>query len=318
MYRKSFIAIIVITIISGFGAHELLAQGQQDNSGENLIVCLMGDPQLIMVPKTPEYVVIAMTDLKTLDHEFMAVLGDLAQNKAHFYKDYKQTVVDRSDKPVFSLAGNGDVGAGLAAYQEATGFPLYYSFYRKGIRFIFLSTVKFTGNHNHICHIGPEQLSWLKDELASDRNTTTILFSHPPIFETTWHSEERDHLDPPGSMYLSESDELRKLFDEYPNIKVFAHGHLHHTYGMIDEFGRSDYHMEGNVLHISVSATANNKGSSFLYIDKDGIKARVRDHSKQSWKDEFEYKYELPTTFNSSEGSDISLEETLISLKKQP
>ena len=47
-----------------------------------LIVCLMGDPQLIMVPETPVNVRMAMDDLAEVNHDFMAVLGDLAQNRA--------------------------------------------------------------------------------------------------------------------------------------------------------------------------------------------------------------------------------------------
>ena len=52
----------------------------QENESEELVVCLMGDPQLIMVPETPRNVALAMNDLAAVEHDFMAVLGDLAQN----------------------------------------------------------------------------------------------------------------------------------------------------------------------------------------------------------------------------------------------
>lgn len=290
---KVFFTALVTCVAAVFAP---LVQGQPAGAGNELVACLMGDPQLVMVPETPRYVEIAMDDLLNLDHEFIAVLGDLVQNRADFYMDYKEGVLDRSKRPVFSLAGNGDVGAGLSSYLEATGLPMYYSIYRKGIRFIFLSVIFFSGNHNHICHLGSEQLSWLREELDADTSATTIIFSHPPIFETTWHSEERDHLDPPGSMYLSESVELRRLFALHPNVKVYAHGHLHHTYGVTDEYGRGDYYREGNVLHISVGATANNKGSSFLFIHENNITVRVRDHANQTWKDSCQYHYSVRTT----------------------
>jgi len=261
----------------------------------------MGDPQLIMVPDTPKNVELAMKDLEQVDHDFMAVLGDLSQNRAHFYKDYKEAVLDRAVRPVLSLAGNGDVGAGLDAYQEATGLPLYYSIYRKGIRFIFLSTVHFTGEHNHICHLGYDQIRWLRKELRSDTLTTTVLFSHPPIFETTYKSEERDHLEAPGSMYLAESLELREMFRMYPNVRIFAHGHLHHAYDIKDDHGRGTYYQEGELLHISVAATTNNRGSSFLVFEKDRITAKVRDHENQAWKDEHEYVLNLSTTLTEAE-----------------
>ncbi len=280
----------------------LLAPGirAQNQDPDPLIVCLLADPQLIMVPETPRYVELAMNDISGLDFDFIAVLGDLAQNSAHFYKDYKEAVLDKTDKPLYSLAGNGDVGAGLEAYKEATGLPLYYSIYRRGIRFIFLSTVKFTGEFNHICHLEYEQTEWLREELKSDTLSTTIIFSHPPIFETTFHSEERDHLAAPGSMYMSESLELREMFRLHPNVQIFAHGHLHYTYGTKDDFGRGGYFAEEGLLHISVGGTANNKGSSFLFLGKDKITVRVRDHEHKKWVDAYEYQWSIPTTLTES------------------
>jgi hypothetical protein len=274
----------------------------QETGSEELVVCLMGDPQLIMVPETPRNVEMAMSDLALVDHDFMAVLGDLAQNRAHFYKDYLEAVLDRAVRPVLSLAGNGDVGAGLDAYRKATGLPLYFSIYRRGIRFIFLSTVYFTGEHHHICHLGYDQVRWLRKELKSDTLATTVIFSHPPIFETTYHSEARDHLKAPGSMYLAESLELREMFRMHPNVRIFAHGHLHHAYGSKDDCGRGTYYREGDLLHISVAATANNGGSSFLFLGRDKITVKVRDHEHQAWRNEQEYVLDLPTTLSGSAG----------------
>ncbi len=286
----------------------LSAQNQGQNQ-DQLMVCLLADPQLIMVPETPRYVEIAMNDISELDFDFIAVLGDLAQNSAHFYKDYKEAVLDKTDKPLYSLAGNGDVGAGLEAYKEATGLPLYYSINRRGIRFIFLSTVKFTGEFNHICHLEYEQTEWLRKELKSDTLSTTIIFSHPPIFETTYHSEERDHLAAPGSMYMSESLELREMFRLHPNVKIFAHGHLHYTYGTKDDFGRGGYFTEDGLLHISVGGTANNKGSSFLIFERDKVTVRVRDHEHHRWKDEYKYILDVPTTLSLEDGPDQNAKE---------
>ena len=106
----------------------------------------------------------------------------------------------KSVKPVFSLAGNGDLGAdrSLDAYRDATGLALYYTIYRKGIRFIFLSVISTSGNGKHICHLGPEQLTWLTNQLNADTDSTTAIFFHAPVFETTWHSEDREREKSPG------------------------------------------------------------------------------------------------------------------------
>ncbi len=262
-----------------------------------LVVALMGDPQWGMTPTTPQHVRTAMDDINTLDHAFLVVLGDCVQNRAVHYSDYLEQVVKRSKRPVYSLPGNGDLGAGLAAYSKATGHPLYYRITVQGIRFIFTGTTKTTGTHRHICWMGDQQLEWLKKELASDTETTTVVFSHPPVFETTWHSEKRDHLRSPGSMYLGESKEMRVLLNTYSNIVLFAHGHLHHRFGVIDEFGRGDYHQENQVLHVSVGATANGQGSCTLTIDRDGILVKARDHKNKIWRKELEYRLGVKTTF---------------------
>jgi hypothetical protein len=297
MNPKQILSALIISCILATG----LSAG--DFKSDTLMVCLMGDPQLIHIPETPRNVEFAMTDLAGLDHDFLAVLGDLSQNHAHFYDNYKEAVLDKSEKPVYSLAGNGDVGAGIDAYLEAIGLPLYYSFYRRGIRFVFLSTISYTGESNHICHLGMAQMKWLRKELRSDTLSTTILFSHPPVFETTYKSEERDHLKPPGSMYLSESLEMRELLRLHPNVKVFAHGHLHYRYGTKDDHGRGGYFAEGSLLHISVGGTCNNNGSSFLLFEKDKITVRVRDHEHQQWRDEFQYNLDIPTTLTKEEGN---------------
>ena len=263
---------------------------------DNLVVVLMGDPQLHMNPRSLEHAETAMKDLAELPHDFLAVLGDLVQNKAEYFEDYDRLILRAATKPVYSIAGNAELGAGLEAYQECAGLPLYYAIYRRGIRFIFTSVTGVTGPKKHICNLGLEQLAWLEKELASDTESTTVIMFHAPVFETTWRSEDRETLPFPGSMYMKESARMRQLFAEYPNVKVYAHGHLHHAYGVRDEFGRGEYCLENGVLHISVGATTNNRGSSVLYFAKDKIAAKVRDHGKTAWRDEFEYTLPVETT----------------------
>jgi Calcineurin-like phosphoesterase len=270
---------------------------------DSLVVVLMGDPQLHMNPRSLEHAETAMKDLAELPHDFLTVLGDLVQNKAEYFEDYDRLILRAATKPVYSIAGNAELGAGLDAYQECTGLPLYYAIYRRGIRFIFTSVAGVTGPKTHICNLGQKQLAWLEKELASDTESTTVIMFHAPVFETTWRSEDREALPFPGSMYMKESVRMRELFGKYRNIKIFAHGHLHHAYGVRDEFGRGEYCLEDGVLHISVGATANNRGSSVLYFAKDKIVAKVRDHGKSVWRGEFEYALPVETTLRRAAGA---------------
>ena len=97
-------------------------------------------------------------------------------------------------------------------------------------------------------------------------------------------------------MYLKESAEMRAVFAQYPNVKLYVHGHLHHAYGVRDEFGRGEYCLDAGVLHISVGATANNRGSSVLFIGRDKIIAKVRDHANRRWRHDFEFTLSAKTT----------------------
>ena len=261
-----------------------------------LVVALMGDLQLHMNPDSLDHAKAAMADLAELPHDFLVVLGDLVQNKPEYFADYERLILKPSIRPVYSIAGNAEVGAGLDAYQSCTGLPLYFAIYRRGIRIIFLSVTAVTGPKTHICNLGKVQLTWLQKELASDTRSTTIIAFHAPVFETTWHSEDREAFPFPGSMYLKESAQMRAMFAKYPNIKLYVHGHLHHAYGVRDEFDRGEYYLDGGVLHISVGATANNRGSSILYIGQDKIIARVRDHARSRWRDKCEFIFPTDTT----------------------
>ena len=264
-----------------------------------LVVALMADPQLHMNPHSLEHAKTAMDDLAEIPHDFLVVLGDLVQNKPEYFADYQRLVLEPSTRPVYSIAGNAELGAGLDAYQKCSGLPLYYTIYRRGIRFIFTSVTGVTGPKTHICNLGDKQLAWLRRELASDLKSTTIIAFHAPVFETTWHSEDREATPFPGSMYLKESPEMRALFAQYPNVKLFVHGHLHHAYGVRDQFGRGEYCLDKGVLHISVGATANNRGSSVLFIGQEKIVAKVRDHANRRWLDKFDFNLPTDTTLES-------------------
>jgi Icc-related predicted phosphoesterase len=275
---------------------QLDEDGIQYVDPQRLVVALMGDPQIRMNPNSAEFARSAMSDLATLPHDFLVILGDLVQNNPQFYDEYESIILDKSTRPVFSVAGNADLNCGLEVYQERTGMPLYFSIYRRGIRFIFLSVTAVVGPKTHICSLGHEQLTWLRSQLAADKEATTVIFHHAPVFETTWRSEDRESLPFPGSMYLHESKQMRELFRQYENIKVYAHGHVHHAYGVKDEFGRGEYCLEDGVLHISVGATANNRGSSFLVVEQNRIVTQVRDHVGGKWRKQYDYVLEAKTT----------------------
>lgn len=302
----SVLAFVLVGFVCASGQNGRIAVPQiNEGTGDyvnpdGLVVVLMGDPQLFMTPETGGHVSRAMADLKTVPHDLVAVLGDLVQNNAGLYKDYRRLVLAAASKPVFSIPGNGDLGADrtLEAYTKATGLPRYYVMYRRGVRFFFLATLRMSGKSKHICDLGREQLAWFARELDKDLESTTVVFAHAPLYETTWHSEERSDKPFPGSMYLGESDKVNELLRKHPNVKLFAHGHLHHKFGVKDEYGRGTYHESEGVLYVSVPASANGQGSIVLTISKEDISLRARDHGNNKWVPRFDRTIKTTTTLN--------------------
>ncbi len=290
-------AVVEIDYSGGTGLTSLSARrgpadplGCVEAPGRPLVLALMGDPQMHMRETTSADVTTAMSDLATIEHDALVVLGDLVHNRAEYYDDYRRLILDRSDVPVYSIAGNADRNAGLEAHEEATGRPLNYVIRERGVRMIFLSVVGTTGDGNHICQMGPEQLAWLEAELGADTTSTTLVFFHAPMFETTWRSGDRSDEPPPQSLYLAESAQVGALFAAHPNVRFYASAHIH-TYdlGEVDDEGRGGYAMDDGVLHTIVPTTANNKGSRVLYLSRDEVLVRVRDHATGRWLDEHEY-----------------------------
>ncbi len=109
----------------------------------------------------------------------------------------------------------------------------YRSFDRNGWHFIILDSVQpkpdgkwYTGN------IDPEQMDWLKQDLAKTGTKTPVLvLSHIPIFSPTAFFSEQNIKDNTWSisagLVLSNTPELLKLFYQYPNVKTALSGHMH-------------------------------------------------------------------------------------------
>lgn len=274
---------------------------------DRLVVVLMGDPQLPMTDESEAHVKKAMGDIKHIKHDFMAVLGDLIQpvggheDKVKRYNLYSNLVLKPATKSVFSISGNADCGMGLDYYQKVTGLPNHYVVKRRGIRFIFLGTTKMSGAGRHICHVGEEGMHFLEEELDKDKKSTTVLFHHSPVQNTTYMSGKgaRNTLravHKPRDMFMGESERMRKLMKDNDNIKMFACGHVHYRYGEKDTDGRGAYHAEDGVLHVTVGASANDRGSSMVEFRDDSITVRVRDHDKKVWKEKHQQVVPIKTT----------------------
>src|SRR5512133_496112 len=120
----------------------------------------------------------------------------------------------------------GEHDAGLDGGQLYREFfkETYYSFDHRGVHFVALDNVSRAKPE-----VGPEQLAWLKKDLARFPKTAPIVvFTHRPLFD----------LKPEWEWFTSDGDEVINLLAPYENVTVL-YGHIH----------RDHEHTEGNSRH---------------------------------------------------------------------
>ncbi|RKX33250.1 MAG: hypothetical protein DRP64_21070, partial [Verrucomicrobia bacterium] len=269
-----------------------------DGSPDRLTVALIGDPQYGFPSGTdPQPALddarLTFEDLKTVPHDFFVVLGDLIQPNHVFWYYHHEYTVGMATRPLYLINGNASFYLGSEVYTEETGISLDpYKVVERGIRFIFLHTTgvqtpagSSNPTDNHQCLVGEKAMDWLREELSADTNSTTFVFFHAPIEDTTYDSTER--------MSMVESEEMRILLGSHPNVKIIANGHTHYPYGATDGSGRANYKMEGDLLNICVGRPPN---TMFINIEQDKIEIRIRDNQAKQWHTQFGYVYDVETS----------------------
>lgn len=175
------------------------------------------------------------------------IMDALAQdrNKVEKQWDAWNTVV-RADNslPIEYCIGNHDVWG----YEQAKSDPQYgkkwamdqmkiseryRSFDRNGWHFIVLDSVQLTPQNKwYTANIDPEQLAWLKADLAkTNPKTPILLMSHIPIVSATVFYDKTNvkngNWQIPGGWNHTDAAELIELFYQYPNVKTALSGHMH-------------------------------------------------------------------------------------------
>jgi hypothetical protein len=144
--------------------------------------------------------------------------GDLThdtEDKDEHAKRMKQfiEISGRMNVPMVKhVPGEHDAGLdGGTLYREFLG-ETYYSFDHRGVHFIALDNVSRAKPE-----VGPEQLAWLKKDLARFPKTAPIIvFTHRPLFD----------LKPEWEWFTSDGDQVMNVLSPYENLTVL-YGHIH-------------------------------------------------------------------------------------------
>ena len=126
--------------------------------------------------------------------EFQAIVGELKVPARHFLPGEHDADQDEG-----------------AAFRELFG-ETHYSFDHKGVHFVALDNVSDPGKV-----IGPQQLDWLKADLArAPADAPIVVFAHRPLFE----------LAPAWDWTTADGADAIRILSARPNVTVF-YGHIH-------------------------------------------------------------------------------------------
>lgn len=187
-----------------------------------------------------------VADLNHENVEFTVALGDLSDRETDLHLPAVLQVLASLNQPVYHTTGNHDYGGvtdNEVLYRQLGMPSSYYSFTRKGWRFILLNTneistyanitgtpkeaemqvmwkrieeSKRTNRETYNGGISREQMDWLKEELdTAERNhEAVLLFSHHPLYAA------------PGLTALNDL-EILELISGYSCVKGAISGHHH-------------------------------------------------------------------------------------------
>ena len=129
------------------------------------------------------------------------------------------------------VPGEHDAGLdGGALFREVFG-PTRYSFDHRGVHFVALDNVSRAKPE-----VGPEQLAWLRADLARFPPTAPIVvFTHRPLFD----------LKPEWEWFTRDGDEVMNALAPFENVTVL-YGHIH----------REDVHPAGHARHYAARSLA--------------------------------------------------------------
>ncbi len=129
------------------------------------------------------------------------------------------------------VPGEHDAGLdGGVLFRDVFG-ETHYSFDHRGVHFVALDNVSLAKPE-----VGPEQIAWLRKDLARFPATAPIVvFTHRPLFD----------LKPEWEWFTSDGDDVMKVLAPYENVTVL-YGHIH----------REDVHVEGNAHHYAARCLA--------------------------------------------------------------
>ena len=161
---------------------------------------------------------VAAVNASAVPLDFVVFTGDLTHTtpdgaeRRRRMKEFQSIVSDLRVPVRHFLPGEHDADQDEgAAFRELFG-ETHYAFDHKGVHFVTLDNVSDPGKI-----IGPQQLDWLKADLAkTPADSPVVVFTHRPLFE----------LMPAWDWTTADGADALRVLATRPNVTVF-YGHIH-------------------------------------------------------------------------------------------
>jgi 3',5'-cyclic AMP phosphodiesterase CpdA len=200
----------------------LISCGRTPDSFSFVQVC---DPQLGMGGYEHDKATLkqAVRQINELDVDFAIFCGDLVNHAGESsFADYK-SIIAGLDIPYYNIPGNHDIGmvpndSSLAFYRITIGDD-YYSFYHKGVAFIFTNSQLWKTN------VGEEsrkQDAWFNETMESLKtDERAIVAGHFPIYVKDINEEESY-----SNFPAEKRKDILTMFSNH-NVVAYLSGHKH-------------------------------------------------------------------------------------------
>lgn len=156
---------------------------------------------------------------------------------------YQRTEREHLRKKVYHVLGNHDcLGVfaksgidpsapdyGKTFYTNRFG-PTYYAFDHKGVHFVVLDSVGLTADRNYEGRVDPQQLAWLRADLAAQpKGTRIVAVTHIPLVTAMQCYEPESWLGTPHNWtFVVNGREVLRILTEHNVLAVLqAHSHVY-------------------------------------------------------------------------------------------
>jgi len=170
--------------------------------------------------------------------DFFVVKGDISHGTVPGdYQTFSQAT-SKLDCNTYVVPGNHDKEQatwGLFFNGFSPSSSSYFSIDHKKWHFVFMDSPTIEKDNGYF---GPEQLSWLEQDLKANSKRPTMIFMHHLVHKSVIREGER--------FFVGNSDEFLKLIDPYPVVAVHS-GHAH--INNVSRSGDTDFIVTGAVIN---------------------------------------------------------------------